>query len=391
MFGFPSSPELPVNGHNLGFLDQRFALEWTQNNIAAFGGSPDKVTIFGESAGAFSVDALITSFPANSTPPFRAAILQSGQYSYRPAPATSQVPQWYALAEALGCPGSYSSNLTCIRAANATTIQQIIDEQLLTFAPTPDGVTLVANPAQQRLSGDIAAIPVLGGTDAQEGRVFEVGENDTAAYLAALLPNQTALNAAILAAYPLGGQPSGQALETAYDQISQIFTEFFFQCPQAKQLNDTASIGIPAWRYYFNASFTNTQGYPNLGVYHSSEISIVFGTYPKVNVTTQEYALSSAMMGAWAKFAKNPMGGPGWNAVGTGAAGAVLVGASDVAVGGIYLDGSGNVVSGAFDLGLFGNRGATLGSGVTVVDQYELDYRCPVFEPIYAAVSGVTS
>jgi hypothetical protein len=81
VFGFPSSPELPITGHNLGFLDQRLALQWTQENIAAFGGSPDKVTIFGESAGAFSVDALLTSFPANSTPPFRGAILESGELS----------------------------------------------------------------------------------------------------------------------------------------------------------------------------------------------------------------------------------------------------------------------------------------------------------------------
>jgi len=45
VFGFPSSPELPITGHNLGFLDQRMGLDWTQRNIAAFGGSPDKVTI----------------------------------------------------------------------------------------------------------------------------------------------------------------------------------------------------------------------------------------------------------------------------------------------------------------------------------------------------------
>ena len=53
VFGFPSSSELPATGHNLGFLDQRFGLDWVQRNIHAFGGSKDKVTIFGESAGAF--------------------------------------------------------------------------------------------------------------------------------------------------------------------------------------------------------------------------------------------------------------------------------------------------------------------------------------------------
>ena len=79
VFGFPASPELALTNRNLGFYDQRLALSWVQTNIAQFGGNPKKVTLFGESAGALSVDALITTSPKN--PPFRAAILQSGQAS----------------------------------------------------------------------------------------------------------------------------------------------------------------------------------------------------------------------------------------------------------------------------------------------------------------------
>lgn len=181
MFGFPASPELPLTGRNLGFLDQRFALEWVQRNIRQFGGDPDKVTIFGESAGAFSVDSLLSSFGKDSTPPFRAAILQSGQYSYRAAPAASSVPAWNNLTAQLGCPGAHSSNLTCVRAANATKIQNIINVNSLIFNPVADNVTLVMNPAARRLRGDIANIPVLGGTNAQEGRLVS---SDTLRYTA---------------------------------------------------------------------------------------------------------------------------------------------------------------------------------------------------------------
>ncbi|KAI6810773.1 alpha/beta-hydrolase [Hortaea werneckii] len=388
VFGFPSSPELPETGHNLGFLDQRFALDWVQRNIAQFGGSPDKVTIFGESAGGFSIDALLTSFPANSTPPFRGAILESGQYSYRPTRSESTSEPWERLSAALGCPGEYSSNLTCLRAANATSIKNTIERQILTFDPIPDGVTLVQSPAQQRLSGNIAYVPVMGGTNAQEGRLFTVGQNNTEAYLTALFSNApgntSALVQAVEAAYPLGQN----GLNTPYDQIAQVFTEYIFQCPQAKWANDSASIGIPTWRYYYNASFTNTQAFPGLGVYHASEIPLVFGTRQEVGTTTQEYALSNSMMNAWANFAKNPMRGPGWNPVSTGTASQVLVGASSMQTGGQYLSSNGSVLSGTWDLGLWGNRGDVMSGGVTVIDQLEVDYRCQLFEPIYEMIAG---
>lgn len=117
-----------------------------------------------------AIDALLTSFPKNSTPPFRAAILESGEYSYLPAPIPESHLAWDFLAAQLGCPGKYRSNLTCVRAANATTIQTIVSVNALGFTPVVDNVTFVKNPAARRLSGDIAKIPVLGGTVSQEGR-----------------------------------------------------------------------------------------------------------------------------------------------------------------------------------------------------------------------------
>ncbi|TKA21640.1 hypothetical protein B0A50_08816, partial [Salinomyces thailandicus] len=207
VFGFPTSPELPDTGHNLGFLDQRFALDWVQRNIAQFGGSPKKVTVFGESAGAFSTDALLTSYPRNSTPPFRGAILESGQYSYRPSRSTLPAEPWEQLSAALGCPGNYGSNLTCLRAANASAIKDTIEKQILVFNPIPDNVTLVSSPARRRLSGDIARIPVMGGTNSQEGRIFTVGQTNTTAYLTGLLganpSNLGEMIATVEAAYPL--------------------------------------------------------------------------------------------------------------------------------------------------------------------------------------------
>ena len=73
------------------------------------------------------MDALLTSFPKNSTPPFRGAIMESGQFSYNAAPRTSTVPLWNQLAGLLNCTTNYSSNLTCLRAANASAIKNAIE------------------------------------------------------------------------------------------------------------------------------------------------------------------------------------------------------------------------------------------------------------------------
>lgn len=387
VFGFATTPELPIDQQNLGFLDQRMALDWVQRNIRAFGGSPDKVTVFGESAGAFSIDALLTSYGKDDTPPFRGAILQSGQVSYNTVPRYSSWGSWQGLAAALNCSETHTSNLTCIRAADATVIKTIIEQNVLTFVPTFDNITFHADAAGKRLRGDIPNIPVLGGTNSQEGRIFEVGQNDSKPFIQSLVGNnQTAIDT-ISSAYPLSASDSGP---DEYSKLSQIFTEYVFQCPAALWAYASASVGIPTWRYYYNASFVNTNSFPglNLGVYHSSEIPLVFGSYLDLNVTTQEFALSAALTSMWAKFARNPRAGPGWNQVGTASQETVLVGASKTAPGGLFLEGTQYYVPGSWNLAVLGNRHDVLSSGVTVIDSQEVDHRCGLFEASYRAVAN---
>ncbi|KAK7903774.1 hypothetical protein LTR67_001794 [Exophiala xenobiotica] len=282
-----------------------FALNWIQRNIAAFGGDPKKVTIFGESAGAASVDALVTSMPKN--PPFRAAIMESGQNSFYINP-TNAPTSWLTLAAVLNCTQTHPhSNLTCLRAANASVIKSTIEHLALPFRPVSDNVTLLRYPEVARLNKSIADVPILTGTNANEGTLFVVGQSDSAAYLASVLGNQTALIQSILAAYP----------EAPAAQLAAIVTDFTFACPAGILANDSHAAGYPTWRYYFNATFANTQIFQGAGVYHSSEIPLVWGTYPRVNATAEEKALSQYMQTAWATFAQNPHAGPGWHGVPT--------------------------------------------------------------------------
>lgn len=172
--------------------------------------------------------------------------------------------------------------------------------------------------------------------------------------------NTSSLIDAIAAAYPLSGFNSGP---TPYDQLSLIFTEYVFQCTAGLWANASAAAGIPTWQYYFNASFSDTRPVPGIqarAAFHSSEIPMVFGNYPQNNVSVQEYALLKTMQGAWAKFAKNPAGHPGWNPLGTGSLGLVLAAARGIgpagaikAEGGIYF--IPNMTSkGTFDMTVLG-------------------------------------
>lgn len=217
------------------------------------------------------------------------------------------------------------------------------------------------------------------------GSVFTVGQTNTTEYLVAFLGNDTDFIQTLEAAYPPFTEGEGSE---AWTQVGQIFTEMGFQCAAAFHARDSAAVGIPTWRYYFNASFTGTQPFPQLGVFHASEIPYVFSTYPRnVNVTTQEYALSRTMRNAWATFAKNPAGGPGWNPVSTGVGSIVLASDMSLAEGANYMI-NGTVTEGTWDLGVFGNVNSTLGSGITVVDSSVVDFRCGLYEELYERNAG---
>jgi carboxylesterase 3/5 len=130
--------------------------------------------------------------------------------------------------------------------------------------------------------------------------------------------------------------------------------------PQPAKYVTHASVNasIPAWRYYYNASIANIQpaGFPYLYASHGSELRLVWGTYNASTATDQEVTISNAVQTAWANFAKDPSNGPGWAMV----------------------DDTGN------DLACIGCNGD---SGITVINEDEVDERCALFQGLYTATT----
>lgn len=335
-------------------------MDWVQRNIASFGGDPKKVTIFGQSAGAASVDRLVTSPP--KAVPFRGAIAQSGQASVSPDPSVAGPVSWQFLVAALNCTTA-KSQLACVRAADAKTIKSIAEHNDLTFSPVTDNVTQILLPVNR---AQHQSVPYMIGTNGQEGRALVVGETNLTAVISASFPESALLQQLVAEAYAIGTP----GVTSAYDAIAQIYTEYVFQCPAALVANESALAGFPTWRYYFNASIPNLNptaalaalGLPtlNLEAYHSSEIKLAFGTYPTLGATPQEIALSKYMQTAWANFAKDPYGnGPGWPSYGSSK--------GVNAVGLVGLGGNGSIAS-------------------AMIPEYDVDFRCPLYSAIYAAI-----
>nr|POE87503.1 acylcarnitine hydrolase [Quercus suber] len=316
VFGFSSSPEIPFGQQNAGFLDQRFALKWVQDNIANFGGDPAKVTLFGESAGGYSVKQLLANPP--SPLPFRAAIMESQQT----LSGGNALESYRNVSSHFNC-SSAASPLACLRGVPGTDLKSYLVKQGIAFAPVSnDGTDVASHALPNILTGKFADVPILIGTNKDEARVFGaiLGNDNLGSLLDGVLSttgaNFSAIAPALHAIYP------AEITNVTSIFLAQVLTDFLFTCPaqglaQALQ----AMRRQPIWRYRFDAAFPNVSPFPDAGAFHNIEISQVFGTYPLSNAlgnaTNTQVALSKYLQGVWAGFAKDPVAGVPWPKLGS--------------------------------------------------------------------------
>lgn len=282
--------------HNFALLDQIAALQWIRDNIAAFGGDPDNITLFGESAGARSVLSLLASPLAKNL--FHKAIVQSG-YTLPDTPREQALQNGDALATHLGIEHATAEQLRAIPAETFWPLTAPYN-----IAPTPIvGDRVLPEPMLDVFfAGRQHPVPLMIGSNSDEASVMAVFGVDLAGQIEKLRRERRFGLGIIKLLYPgvKGDEELGR--QVCRDMA---FTTMGYVAMQAQQ-----RVGEPCWRYWFDyVAQAEHETYPN-GAWHGNEVPYVFDTLGTVEpsrryVNEHDLAFSAQVADYWVNFARH--------------------------------------------------------------------------------------
>jgi len=330
VFGFLAHPALSAESPhdasgNYGLMDMVEGLGWVRDNISSFGGDPDRVTIFGESAGAGAVMSVMVM--PQSAGLFHRAIAESNWVHGWDRPLRGEATgfdsaeaQGLSVAAALHAEADTADALSVLRAADAQAVLAAADADAgspflrsgYVWAPNVDGWTIPDDPLALYASGRQHDVPLIVGMNGNEGSLMTqglpiAGSEDFTEHVKSVYPGQAD---EMLAHYDVTSD------EGAQRGIDHLVHDMYFAGPVRAHVRSQAALSSPVWLYHFTHEPPTPWG-ETLGAHHAAELVYVFGTLtttddpgerplglsPVGQYTEVDHQLSDAIRAYWLQFA----------------------------------------------------------------------------------------